>query len=448
MYISIEHVPEIHIGMNYTAVFMGMAVMQFIFIFYQYILFRRIEFLYYLAYFLCILIYILFKSYSEYNPFPGMVTKNEVFTGGRGMLLIGYAMYFKFGRHFTETITLYKKLNKQVIILESVFLIYGIVDIAGQFLGVDFQKTDIITQFLFIAAIPYSLYVIIFLMMRKNALTTILVIGSGLLLVFGSASFIDMIFITRKKMPESYYQNYMEIGVFFELLFLNFGLIYKTRLIHEKNTRMEVERQLELHQQRMNISTDLHDEIGATLSGIALYTHLANEQIKNNDQHLLQRSLQVIQSNATEMVNTLKDIIWSVDPRNDSVEEMFQKLEDYLHKMATTCKMEVKINIQPSIMKMPIPMHCRKNIFLICKEALNNSVKYSGSNKIELVAEFSGNNLLIRIRDKGCGFDFNSVKRGNGLNNMHLRASQSNVILSVNSRMNSGTEIQILYIPQ
>ncbi len=434
--------------MNYTVLFMGMAVMQFIFILYQYILFRRIEFLYYLTYFLCILMYILFKSYPGYNPFPAMVTEKEVFTGGRGLLLIAYAMYFKFGRHFTEMVSLYKKINKQVIILESIFLVYGILDITGQFLGLDFEKTDIITQILFIAAIPYSLYVIIFLMMRKNALTTILVIGSGLLLVFGSASFIDMVYITKKQMPESYYQNYMVLGVFFELLFLNYGLIYKTRLIHEKNTKMEVQRQMELHQQRMNISTDLHDEIGATLSGIALYTHLANDQIKNNEQHLLQRSLFVIQNNATEMVNTLKDIIWSVDPRNDTVEEMFQKLEDYLYKMATTCKMEVKIDIHNRVMKLPIPMHCRKNIFLICKEALNNSVKYSGSNKIELLAELRNENLLISIKDKGCGFEMNSVKRGNGLNNMQMRASQSNIKLSVNSELQTGTEIQILYIPQ
>ena len=67
--------------------------------------------------------------------------------------------------------------------------------------------------------------------------------------------------------------------------------------------------------------------------------------------------------------------------------------------------------------------------------------------KMYLSAEMTNKILLIKINDDGCGFEIGSVIRGNGLNNMHLRANQSNVLLTINSGQGAGTEIIISYIP-
>src|SRR4029079_14682575 len=113
----------------------------------------------------------------------------------------------------------------------------------------------------------------------------------------------------------------------------NYGLIYKTRMIQKENMRMEEEKQVELYKQRMRISTDLHDEVGATLSGISMYSQITKDQIKSNDNEKVERSLNIMQQSAAEMVDKLSDIVWTVNPEQDSLEKLLLKLEEYAQEM-------------------------------------------------------------------------------------------------------------------
>src|SRR5881398_3589926 len=103
--------------MNHTLFFLGMVMLQIVFVTYQYILFRRVEFLYYLLYTFLVTVVIFFKTFPQYDPLHVLIIKEEPFTPSRSLLLAAYALYFRFGRHFTETVSRFKKLNRQLIVV-------------------------------------------------------------------------------------------------------------------------------------------------------------------------------------------------------------------------------------------------------------------------------------------------------------------------------------------
>jgi signal transduction histidine kinase len=423
--------------------FLGMVMLQIIFVTYQFILFKRKEFFYYLLYTFCVTVFIFFKSFPQYNPARFMVIPDEPFTPARSVLLTGYAMYFRFGRYFTETRTLYLQLNKQLKFVEWVFLSFSFVDIVLLFSGVDFHVLEPLSQKIYLVAIPFSIYAIIYLITRRQPLTSIYVIGSGLLLAFAAAGFIDRIFISQRTHSENYYLAFVELGIVCEFLFLNYGLIYKTRMLQKENMRMEVEKQVALYKQRMQISSDLHDEVGATLSGLAMYSQITREQMKLQETQKVEQSLNVMQQSAATMVDKLSDIVWTVNPQEDSLQKLLQRLEEYAQEMCFVKNIKVNTEISAELAEIKLPMEDRRNIYLLCKEAINNAVKYSQCSELKLKTYSSGDKINFLIEDNGIGFDICSARLGNGINNMKRRAEDSASTLQIDSTKNRGTRITL-----
>jgi two-component sensor histidine kinase len=194
---------------------------------------------------------------------------------------------------------------------------------------------------------------------------------------------------------------------------------------------------------RTKISQDLHDEVGATLSGIAMYSHLTREQLKASQTSEIEKSLNVIQQAASEMVNKLNDIVWVVNPKNDSLQKMIEKLEDYARETAAVKKMEVVLNISPGIPETKLPMDSRRNIYLFCKEAINNSVKYSKATILELTVRTLDHSIEFSVKDNGEGFNVNSVKKGNGLENMRKRANEIGAKFTLRSDPGEGVIVNL-----
>ncbi len=176
--------------------------------------------------------------------------------------------------------------------------------------------------------------------------------------------------------------------------------------------------------ERFRISRELHDDIGGTLSGIVLYSHLAENQIQAQHTDEVEQSLNVIQQSANDMVNRLSDIVWSVNPEHDSLKKFIQKLEEYAKEMATVKNIKVQVNAPGSLAELQLPVENRHNIYLFCKESINNAVKYSNASIIELSVHDFDHTIEFTIRDDGEGFDMATVKKGNGLMNMQKRADE------------------------
>ncbi|HRI20233.1 MAG TPA: two-component regulator propeller domain-containing protein [Panacibacter sp.] len=205
----------------------------------------------------------------------------------------------------------------------------------------------------------------------------------------------------------------------------------------------KIKMQQSLMNERLRISRELHDEVGATLSGIAMYSHLTKEQIKNTNTAEVERSLNIMQQSAGEMVNKLNDIVWLVNPDQDSLQKLIQRLEEYAIDMAAIKSMQVKINVPVNLHEQSLPVESRRNVYLFCKEAINNAVKYSNGTLLELNINQTGDKLEFSVSDNGKGFDAVMVRRGNGLENMQKRADEIGAQLTVQSKQHEGALVSM-----
>lgn len=190
---------------------------------------------------------------------------------------------------------------------------------------------------------------------------------------------------------------------------------------------------------RNKLSRDLHDEVGATLSGIAMYSYITKEQIRNNESEQVNNSLDVIKDNASEMIAKLNDIVWAVNPIQDNLYQLLQRLKDFTLQLAVPKDIAINFIANEGLSMLKLPMEKRKNIYLICKEAVNNAVKYSECTSITIQVSVKEKYIYISIADNGKGFSTEMESRGNGLKNMLSRAEEIKAKLEINSRPDQGT---------
>ncbi len=198
-----------------------------------------------------------------------------------------------------------------------------------------------------------------------------------------------------------------------------------------------------LIEQRQRISRDLHDEVGATLSGIAMYSHLIKGQLQSNNIKGVQNSLQVMQQSSSQMVDKLNDIVWLINPEKDSLQQLINRLEDYAIKMAAVKGIKVNIKVPDIIADNILAAETRRNIYLFCKEAINNAVKYSNATTLDFSVAQTNSLLQIAVVDNGVGFDTMQSASGNGLSNMKKRAAAINGQIQLESGNGSGTIIKL-----
>jgi signal transduction histidine kinase len=195
--------------------------------------------------------------------------------------------------------------------------------------------------------------------------------------------------------------------------------------------------------ERLRISQELHDDIGGTLSGIVLYSHLAENQIQSHHEDEVERSLNKIQQSANDMVNKLSDIIWSVNPEHNSVKNLFQKLREYATEMGAAKNIKVQVESSESLAELQLPVKIRHNVYLLFKEAINNAVKYSNASLFQLSVQHSNHSIAFAISDNGKGFDITTVKKGNGVMNMQKRADDIHAKFCLQSVPQKGTVISL-----
>ncbi len=200
-----------------------------------------------------------------------------------------------------------------------------------------------------------------------------------------------------------------------------------------------------LNGERLRISRELHDEVGATLSGIAMYSHVARDQVKSAKTHEAAYSLSIMEKSAGEMVNKLSDIVWLINPEQDTLLELFGRLGEYGKQMARVQNMQMHIDLPNELAGIHIPLESRRNIYLIFKEAINNAAKYSQGKVITLRVELKRSEYIFSISDDGHGFDESNAKLGNGLSNMQKRAEEMGATIKIESGQNLGTHIELKY---
>jgi len=196
---------------------------------------------------------------------------------------------------------------------------------------------------------------------------------------------------------------------------------------------------------RSKISKDLHDEVGATLSGVTLMSELAQEKLKTQKNEESQSLIGRITTESKEMAEKMNDIVWAISPANDSMEKVLNKIQGYGNNVCASRHIHFHFNRPADNEETQLNMQVRNNVYLISKEAINNAVKYSGAKNIRFNLSGKKNNYLLSIADDGKGFDTKAACNGNGLLNMKTRAGEIGGRLHIHSTPGAGTEIELAF---
>lgn len=191
------------------------------------------------------------------------------------------------------------------------------------------------------------------------------------------------------------------------------------------------------HAIRKNIATDLHDDLGSTLNSVKVFTNLAISGVKQEE------SLQQVKDNLTEATMSLRDMIWVLDDSLDTVDELVTRLKQFAFPITAASNMGFVITAGSDVNSRTLTKEEKRNLFLICKEAINNSIKYSGATQITVDIIPAGKKIQITVADNGKGFDEATVKKGYGLKNMQYRAAQIKYTVELVSAVGNGTRASI-----
>ena len=175
---------------------------------------------------------------------------------------------------------------------------------------------------------------------------------------------------------------------------------------------------------RTAIASDLHDEIGSTLTRISI-----NSELLTMGESADKEALETISNDSKKAISSISDIIWSVDARNDNKEDLVLRMKDHAHKMLEDIA-EVHYSVNGLSSTINIPQSLRQNIYLIFKEAINNIIRHNVSPEVWINIENGHDGFTMEIKNtvqqkKGTGY------KGQGLKNMEMRAKRINATVKV-----------------
>jgi signal transduction histidine kinase len=215
------------------------------------------------------------------------------------------------------------------------------------------------------------------------------------------------------------------------LFLLAIYLLYKYRITHL----------LRLQKVRNTIATNLHDDIGSTLTNISILTELSKKNI--SEPAIAEKFLHRISEEAMQTQQALDEIIWNVNTRHDSLQETFARMRRYTAELFESSEMQCHIHIDEIEENKKLDIEQRRDIYLIYKECLNNIYKHANAKNIYIEVLHQGHSIYMQIRDDGKGFITSATTERNVKRNLTDRAKKWKGLLIFVSEPDKGTGIKI-----
>lgn len=205
--------------------------------------------------------------------------------------------------------------------------------------------------------------------------------------------------------------------------------------------RYRINQLLRLQTVRNSIATDLHDDIGSSLTNISILSELSSKNIFQPEkaQPFLQRISEEVQASSQAM----DDIIWSVNSRNDSLQETMARMRRYAAELFDNSETNCHLRLEENGGNKKLSMEQRRDVYLIYKEALNNIHKHAGARNVWIEVQQNQNHLYMQIKDDGKGFNRDIKTNRNGLKNLGSRVEKWNGNIQIRSEADKGTAIEI-----
>ncbi len=428
----------------YSLAISGVIFMMMLFMLANYIISGKKEFLYNVFYSLCMFLLVLFNALLSrtatgftqfyYNYFDFF------------LLVTGTMFYITFTRKFLYAETKFKLLDKVLKYCgRFVVLLLGIYTLLNFFTKSylpQYYLENVMRLFILIIGLAF-----IFLALKqKSRLLNYIAAGNAMLVLFSVISFIMM---SLKVKPSSIFGSslfYYNTGIVFELAFFMMGLTYKNRseliigIKKQEALKLEAEKQqyetqiavIKAQQEERNrISADMHDDLGAGMTTISLYSELAKTKLANNSIPEIDK----ISSSANELLSKMNAIIWSMSSSNDTLANMIAYVRSYALEYFEDTGITCKINIPEQLPPVEVIGEIRRNVFLVVKEALNNILKHAKATEVTITLTRVENGLSLYIHDNGVGIDLQSIRQfGNGLKNMKKRMQDIGVSFDIENK--------------
>ena len=429
----------------------GMLLMMIMVTMLNYFITRKIEFLYNSVYSLCMFLIIFLTSYLNMNPgwFKGFFMSYLDLL----LLIVGTISYLAFTRHFLNTRELHPKLNTFLKLATRVIAVLMVLFTAIHFGTDSYIYEPMLENIMKCVLLVSALVFIVLALVQKNTLLNYLAIGTATQIFF---SFISLAFVLAKSDAKYIYTSpifYFELGIICSIIFFLLGLFYKNRqelilnIKEQEAMKLGVEKQSFANQltvyktqqeERNRISADMHDDLGAGMTSIRLYSELA--KAKAGDKFLPE--LEKISAFADDLINKMNAIIWSMSSQNDSLGNMVAYIRSYATEYLDGTGIKPRISIPENLPRLMVNGTIRRNVFLVIKEALQNIVKHSNATEVVIIMLIEPNGLSLSIHDNGKGIDLGNVRQfSNGLRNMKKRMNDLGIEFSIEK--NAGTLVKL-----
>jgi len=203
------------------------------------------------------------------------------------------------------------------------------------------------------------------------------------------------------------------------------------------------ERLRELERVRRRIATDLHDDIGSSLTQISILSEVLRQRLGAEQAAAASEPLDLIATASRELVDSMSDIVWAINPQKDHLSDLTQRMRRFAADSLTARNIRFQLSLPETGEDMPLGANLRREVFLIFKESVNNMVKHSGCSEAWLELSFTDGMLRLSLRDNGRGFDPTRESEGHVLLSMRERAEGIGGKLAIQSQLNAGTLVQL-----
>ncbi len=206
--------------------------------------------------------------------------------------------------------------------------------------------------------------------------------------------------------------------------------------------RIKIRRIVLVQAVRNRIASDLHDDIGSSLSSISYMSEIAKQK---TDKRELEEWFNLIGERSRIIMENMNDIIWSVNPQNDTYENLLTKMGDFAYPFLDLKNIRLTITTDHFLEKKKLSMNHRRNLYLIFKESINNIARHSQCRNVLVSITEENGFIKMMIRDDGKGFDTSVKYSGNGLRNLKIRTEEIGASLTIRSEIGRGSEFCIIF---
>lgn len=220
----------------------------------------------------------------------------------------------------------------------------------------------------------------------------------------------------------------VQVGSVLEVTLLSLGLGYRYNVLRTARERM-----------RLRIASDLHDDVGSGLTQISFYSELARRENGSEGAEWNER----IGTVARSLVDRMQDIVWAIKPEEESWRGLELRMKDFATSLLAPHGIDFTMEGKASHDLKVLAPDVRQNLLLMFKEIVHNAVRHASCSQIDVRWQLTRDSLHLSVCDDGTGFDPQTVKRGNGLDNLKRRADEIQAALSVDSQPGSFTCIAI-----